>query len=157
MKRAMPFLVVLLMVGCKGGGGQSAGSAKPAQPKDPKVAAIQERIDKTSPEGKQVIQDVQAIKPEVNEQPSGKTLGEIVDNYAKNNGAYNISPIGWEASKKKNGRWKVAFNYQDWQKQLLFAEWEYIPETKKLYPFEFQNAKEFWSAPETAEKPKSKK
>jgi hypothetical protein len=158
MKRAIPFLaVVLLMAGCKGGGGQSSSTAKPAAPRDPRVAAIQERVDKTTPEAKQIIQEVQAIKPEVNEQPSGKTLGEIVETYSKNNGAYNILPIGWEANKKKNGRWKIAYNYQDWQKQILLAEWEYIPETKKLYPFEFQNAKEFWSAPETADKPKGKK
>jgi hypothetical protein len=41
--------------------------------------------------------------------------------------AYNITPIGWEASQKKllpgekAGRWKVVFNYQDYQKQLLAA------------------------------------
>ena len=117
------------------------------------MAAIQDRIDKTAPEGKQMIEKVLAMKPEVNDQPAGKTLGEIVDNYAKNNAEYNIKPIGWEASlKKSSGRWKIAFNYQDWQKQYIMAEWEYNPETKKLYPFEFQNAKEFWVAPETAGK-----
>ncbi len=157
MKRAFPFLAVLLMVGCGGGGSQSAGPAKNAPPKDPKMAAIQERIDKTTTEGKQVVEKVRAMKPEVNDQPAGKTLGEIVDNYAKNNGAYNINAIGWEASQKKSGRWKIAFDYQDWQKQYLLAEWEYNPETNKVYPFEFQNAKEFWVAPEAPDKTKGKK
>ena len=148
MKRVFPFLAVLLMVGCS----HSAAPTKSASPKDPKMAAIQDRIDKTAPDGKQMIEKAMAMKPEVNDQPAGKTLGEIVDNYAKNNAEYNIKPIGWEASQKKSGRWKIAFNYQDWQKQYLMAEWEYNPETNKLYPFEFQNAKEFWVAPETAGK-----
>jgi DUF3071 family protein len=121
------------------------------------MAAIQERIDKTTPEGKQMVEKVLAMKPEVNDQPAGKTLGEIVDTYAKTNGEYNIKPIGWEASQKKSGRWKIGFNYQDWQKQFLFAEWEYNPESSKLYPFEFQNAKEFWVAPEVPDKTKAKK
>ena len=154
MKRAFPFLVALLMTGCSGS--QSAGPGKSA-PKDPKMAAIQERIDKTPPEGKQMIEKALAMKPEVNGQPAGKTLGEIADNYAKNNAEFNIKPIGWEASQKKSGRWKIAFNYQDWQKQYLYAEWEFNPESNNLYPFELQNAKEFWVAPETPAKGKAKK
>ena len=155
MKRAFPFLAVLLLAGCSGS--QSAGPAKSAAPKDPKMAAIQERIDKTTPEGKQMVEKILAMKPEVNGQPAGKTLGEIVDTYAKTNGEYNIKPIGWEASQKKSGRWKIGFNYQDWQKQFLFAEWEYNPESKNVYPFELQNAKEFWTAPEGTDKTKAKK
>jgi hypothetical protein len=112
--------------------------------KDPKVAAIEDRVSKTTPEAKQMIEKAQAMKPEVNEQPSGKTLAEMVDEYAKNMGAYNISPIGWEASQKKTGKWKVVFHYQDYQKQLRVAEWEYDPGTNKLYPFEKENAKDFW-------------
>src|SRR5882672_2407186 len=153
MKRVFPFLAAMLLGGCS----HSAGPTKSAAPKDPKMAAIQERIDKTPPEGKQMIEKVLTMKPEVNDQPAGKTLGEIVDNYAKNNAEYNIKPIGWEASQKKSGRWKIAFNYQDWQKQYLLAEWEYNPESSKLYPFEFQNAKEFWVAPENTGKAKPKK
>ena len=155
MKRVFPFLAVLLMAGCSA---SPSPSTKSAAPKDPKMAAIQDRIDKTSPEGKQMVEKVMAMKPEVNDQPAGKTLSEIIDTYSKTNGEYNIKPIGWEASQKKSGRWKIAFNYQDWQKQFLLAEWEYNPETNKLYPFEFQNAKEFWVAPEaSAGKAKARK
>ena len=155
MKRAFPFLAALLMWGCSSGSQSAAPAKNPS--KDPKMAAVQERIDKTTPEGKQIVEKVRGMKPEVNDQAAGKSLGEIVDNYATANGEYNIKPIGWEASQKKSGRWKVAFNYQDWQKQFLVAEWEYNPESNKLYPFEFQNAKEFWVAPETPDKTKAKK
>lgn len=119
--------------------------------KDPKVAAIEDRISKTTPEGKQIIAKVQAMKPEVNEQVSMKTLSEMSDQYSKDMGAYNISPIGWEATQKKllpgekSGRWKVAFSYQDYQKQFLTAEWEYNADTNKLYPFEKDNAPGFFS------------
>ena len=119
--------------------------------KDPKIAALEEKIAKTTPEGKQIIAKVQAMKPEVNEQLSTKTLSEMVDEYAKNKGAYNINAIGWDASQKKllpgekSGRWRVAFNYQDYQKQVLTAEWEYNADKNKLYPFEQYNAPGFYS------------
>lgn len=122
-----------------------------AKAKDPKVAAIEDRVSKTTSEGKQIIAKVQAMKPEVNEQVSMKTLSEMSDQYSKDMGAYNISPIGWEATQKKllpgekSGRWKVAFNYQDYQKQFLTAEWEYNADTNKLYPFEKDNAPGFFS------------
>ena len=123
--------------------------------KDPRIAAVEARITKTPPEGLAIIEKVKAMKPEVNEQLSGKTAGEMADKYAKEMGpAYNITPIGWEASQKKllpgekSGRWKVVFNYQDYQKQLLAAEWEYNADTNKLYPFEKDNAPGFYEAPE---------
>ena len=147
MIRIMPVVaVLLLLVACD----HKPAPAARVQ-KDPKIAAIEDRISKTTPEGKEIIEKVRAQKPEVNEQLSTKTVGEMVDEYAKNKGAYNISSIGWEASQKKllpgekEGRWKVVFNYQDWQKQLLAAEWEYNLDTKKLYPFEKDNAPGFWS------------
>jgi len=119
--------------------------------KDPKIAALEDKIAKTTPEGKQTIAKVQAMKPEVNEQLSTKTLSEMVDEYAKNKGAYNISVIGWAAEQKKllpnekSGRWKVTFSYQDYQKQVLTAEWEFNADTNKLYPFEKDNAPGFFS------------
>ena len=146
MNIMLSFLTVLLVVGS-----QNQIVSGTAQ-QDAKLAAILERISTTSPEGKQVIEKIKVLKPEVNEQVSTKTLGEMVDEYAKNEGAYNITPIGWEASQKKplpdekNGRWKIVFYYQDWQKQLLAAEWEYNADTNKLYPFERHNALQFWNA-----------
>lgn len=153
MKRMIPLLMLLLLV--------VACEKKPAPvartQKDPKIAAIEERISKTTPEGKAIIEKVLAMKPEVNEQVSTKTLQEMVDDYAKNKGAYNIVSIGWEASQKKTGRWKVVFSYQDWQKQLLAAEWEYDSDTKKLYPFEKDNAPGFWSNEGAEPRKKGKK
>jgi hypothetical protein len=148
MIRIIPVVaVLLLLVACDH---KPAPVAK-AQ-KEPKIAAIEERISKTTPEAKEIIEKVKAMKPEVNEQASTKTVGEMVDDYAKNKGAYNITSIGWEASPKKllpgskSPRWKVTFSYQDWQKQLLVAEWEYDPDIKKVYPFEKDNAPQFYSA-----------
>jgi hypothetical protein len=153
MARIAPIMVVLiLLAGCE----QKPAPTTARAPKDPKIAAIEERIAQTTPEGKQVIDKVQGIKPEVNEQPSTKTLGEMVEHYSKNMGAYDITPIGWEASQKKSGKWKVVFNYQDYQKQIRAAEWEYDPATGKLYPFEKENAKDFWSS-EGADKVKKGK
>jgi hypothetical protein len=147
MSRFIPIMaLVLLLIGCD----HKPTPVATAQ-KDPKIAAIEDRISKTTAEGKATIDKVKTMKPEVNEQLSTKTLDEMVEDYAKNKGAYNINPIGWEASQKKllpgekQGRWKVVFNYQDWQKQLLAAEWEYNSDTNKLYPFEKANAPGFWS------------
>ena len=143
MRNAIPCLIILfLMIGC---GGQKPGPVKAKADKDPKVTAAEEKINKTSPEGKDIIGKVQQMKPEVNEQPSTKTLNELVEDYAKNKANYSITPIGWESSKKKSERWKVVFYYQDWQKQLLAAEWEYDPQANKLYPFEVVNAPGFWT------------
>lgn len=159
MLRLFPLVMILLvLVACHD---KPAPAAKPAA-KDPKIAAAEDKISKTTPEGKAMIEKVQAMKPEVNEQISGKTLKEIVDDYAKNKGAYNISIIGWEATQKKpragekSSRWKIALHYQDYQKQVLAAEWDYNPETDKLYPFEMANAPQFWTAasPEAGKKGK---
>jgi hypothetical protein len=148
MMRIMPVVAILalLVSACEH---KSAPAARAA--KDPKIAAIEDRIAKNTPEGKDIIEKVKVMKPEVNEQLSTKTLQEMVTHYEKEMGAYNIVPIGWEASQKKllkgaqTARWKVAFSYQDWQKQLLTAEWEYDADAKKVYPFEKDNAPQFYS------------
>lgn len=155
MLRIVSLLIIaLLMVGCVDKGPPPA--AKRVE-KDPKIAAAEEKIAKTTPEGKAIIEKVQAMKPEVNEQASGKTVKEIADDYANNKGAYNITVIGWEASQKKTGRWKVVFHYQDYGKQQLAAEWEYNPETNTVYPFELVNAPQFWTAPEAGSQGKKGK
>lgn len=138
---------LFLLAGC-----ESKPAAVTKAAKDPKVAAVEERIAKTTEEGKQIIEKVKGLKPIVNEQVSTKTIGEMVDHYAKEMGVYNLTPIGWESSQKKalsgekNGRWKVAFDYFDFNKQLLIAEWEYNPDTGKVYPFEKDNAPGFYSS-----------
>lgn len=143
MKKVVPLMFIFMLVaGC----GQRGTASRGRVDKDPKVAAAEDKIAKTTPEGKEIISKIQSIKPEVNEQISMKTIAEHVDDYSKNKSAYNITPIGWEASQKKTGRWKVVFHYQDYQKQLLAAEWEYNPDENKLYPFEKVNAVQFYTA-----------
>ncbi|MEK6301030.1 MAG: hypothetical protein AABO41_09940 [Acidobacteriota bacterium] len=159
MLRFIPVLMILALAACHD---KPAPAGKPAG-KDPKIAAAEEKIAKTTPEGKAMIEKVQAMKPMVNDQVSGKTLKEKADEYAKDNGAYNITAIGWEASQKKPitsekvGRWKIVFHYQTYDKQFLAAEWEYNPETNELYPFEKTNAPGFWSLAPTDAGKKGKK
>jgi hypothetical protein len=159
MLRFIPVLLILVFAAaCHD---KAAPAAKPAA-KDPKIVAAEEKIAKTTPEGKSMIEKVLAMKPKVNDQESGKTLKEKADTWAKDNGAYNIAPIGWAAEQKKPiasekvGRWKIVFHYQTYDKQFLAAEWEYNPETNELYPFEKTNAPGFWDPP-AADAKKGKK
>ena len=135
-------LLVFSLVGCME---KKTAPTAPREQKDPKVAALEERIAKVTPEGKATVEKVKGMKPEVNSQASAKTLGEIVEDYASNKGAYNLSQIGWEADSKSNGRWKVIFHYKTYSGDLSAAEWEYDPAAGKLYPFETKNAPIFWT------------
>lgn len=148
MKRAILCAICVTVIGC----GPQPGPATRTQTEDPKMTAIKAAIAKTTPEGKAIIERVQGMKPEVNEQPSAKTLAESVEEFSTKKAQYNIMPIGWEGSRKvrredeTEGRWKVLFHYQNYQKQYVTAEWEYNPKTDKIYPFDPKNASEFWSS-----------
>ncbi|HLG15067.1 MAG TPA: hypothetical protein VJH03_11275 [Blastocatellia bacterium] len=143
MIKSIPCLIVVLLIcACD----QPPAPTKAKVEKDPRVAAIEERIAKVTPEAKQTIEKLKVMKPEVNGQVSTQSLSAIIDDYATNKGTFNIKPIGWEASQKKNLRWKLTYHYQDYNGQLLAAEWEYNPETNKLYPFEKDNAPVFWTS-----------
>ena len=116
----------------------------PVQNEDARLKAIKEEIEKTTPEGKEIIERVKQMLPEVNGKLSTLPLENLVENYAKE----NVTTIGWAAARKRNGRWRILFYYQDDRKDLYFtAEWEYNPETIKLYPFDLVNAPQFWSGP----------
>ncbi len=146
MRKTILCLSIMLFVTACGQKPVDQQAAKTQTAKDPKLAKFEENIAKTTPEGKDFIEKAKAMKPEVNEQVSAKTLGEVVDNFAKNMGDFNIKPIGWEASEKKTTKnWKLVFYYQDYSNQYTSAEWEYNPVTKKLYPFEVINAPTFWT------------
>jgi hypothetical protein len=154
MKKVLLFLAIVALYGC----GERPGPPKPAAkaPEDPRLTAIKEAIAKTSPEGKAIIEKVKGLKPEVNDVPASKSLNEIIEEFSKEKGHFNLIPIGWEASQKKNGRWKILFHYQDYQKQFRYAEWEYNPENNKLYPFELNNAPQFWTGLGSTDKGKKK-
>jgi hypothetical protein len=138
------FLLMVVMVGC--GEKPQPTATKPKADTDPKRAKFQEAIDKTTPEGKDMVEKVKAMKPLVNDKVAAKTLGEITDDFASKNGEYNTKPIGWAASQKGTTKnWKIVYYYQDYQGQYNTAEWEYNPDSKQLYPFEFTNAPTFYT------------
>jgi hypothetical protein len=110
------------------------------------LATVLDQISITSPEGLQIIEQIKAMKPEVNGQPSVLTLGQVVGDHSQSKGSDSLRPIGWEASQKANGLWGIILHYQDYQAQFQKAEWEYDPETNRIYPFELQNAPRFWTA-----------
>jgi hypothetical protein len=128
---------------------------KPNRQDEERFAKIQDRIYKTTPEGREILKKNQKMKPEVNERLSSKNLEDSVLGYSQKAGKDKIYPIGWAASEKnvragsekKGNRWRINFYFQDIQKQYLTAEWEYNKETGQLYPFEFQNAPLFWAKP----------
>jgi hypothetical protein len=110
-----------------------------------RLKLINEEIAKTTPEGKEIIERVKRMLPEVNRQLSTLPLEELVEKYAKDN---NVTPVGWAAAQKRiTGRWKILFYYQDDTKEFHTAEWEYNAETVRLYPFDLVNAAQFWFGP----------
>jgi hypothetical protein len=147
IKQASFLIVLLLMVAMVGCGEKPQPTAsKPKADADPKRAKFQEAIDKTTPEGKDMIEKIKAMKPLVNEKLAAKTLGEITEEFATKNAQYNTKPIGWAASEKGTTKnWKIVYYYQDFGGQYNAAEWEYNPESKQLYPFEFTYAPTFFT------------
>jgi hypothetical protein len=137
MKMMLLFLTALYV------GGSHNQTVSPATQDDPKLAAIRDRISNASPQESEIVERIKDLKPEVNGQPSAMTLGATVKDCSER--ACMYPAIGWEASQKTNGRWKIILHCQRVQKQYLEAEWEYDPATSKLYPFELQNAPQFWS------------
>jgi hypothetical protein len=137
-------LLTVLMIGC--GEKPQPTASKPKADADPKRAKFQEAIDKTTPEGKEMIEKIKAMKPLVNEKVAAKTLGEITEDFSTKNGEFNTKPLGWTASQKGTTKnWKVVYYYQDYLGQYNSAEWEYNPDSKQLYPFEFTNAPTFYT------------
>jgi hypothetical protein len=153
MKKLILFMMVFTLTVLVSACGSPPAPIKARAEKSPQEAALEKKIAATTEEGKQFIEQAKGMKPEVNDQISAKTLGEKVEDFSKNNGSYNITPIGWEAAQKgirpgeKSARWKVLYHYKSYDGQLLTAEWEYNPDTKKLYPWEKTNAPTFWDPP----------
>lgn len=134
-------MTVIFVTGFSTGGLAQTDSA---YRQDNKLIAIKEKIAKNTPESLRMIEKVKGLKPLVYETLSVKRLGKIIKDYEDGKGAFKLTTIGWEASQKQNGYWRIFFHYQ--KDALLYkAEWEFDPETNQLYPFEFQNARWFWT------------
>lgn len=131
------------MVGC--GEKPQPTATKPKADTDPKRVKFQDAVDKTTPEGKEMIDKIKAMKPLVNEKVAAKSLGEITDDFATKNAEFNTKPMGWAASQKATKNWKIVYYYQDYLGQYNAAEWEYNIETKQLYPFELNLAPTFYT------------
>ena len=111
----------------------------------------------TTPEGKEIIERVKKMLPEVNRKLSTLPLEKLVENYAKEK---NLAPVGWAASKllewvstntlRSCSLWQIRLFYQMDTKEYRTAQWRYDSETSTLYPFDpFDegNAAQFWSGP----------
>src|SRR5262249_17910661 len=120
------------------------------EPPPAQAAPVREAIRGTTTEANAIIEKVKALKPIVNATESRLTLGNLVDKAAQEKGDSSLTPIGWEASKKLNGRWRIVLRYKDHLQANQAAEWEYNSETDQVYPFDLQNAPRFWSASTTS-------
>ena len=118
--------------------------ARPVQNEDAWLKAINEEIEKTTPEGKEIIERVKRMLPEINRKLSTLPLEKLVEKFEKEK---NVTPVGWAATSKRSGRWHILFYYKDDNNDYHIAEWEYNPETVRLYPFDEGNAAQFWSGP----------
>lgn len=150
----VPMILIAFVAACNDKAGPATPNKASADAADPKLSAINSAISKTTPEGNAIIEKAKGMKPELNTVMSSKTLAEVVDDYAKNKGEYNINVIGWEAGQKKNNRWRIILHYREYTKEYSTAEWEYNPETNKVYPFDPKNAAQFWAGPSEGGKAK---
>jgi len=128
---------------------------RPAQTEgvDPRLKMIKEEIEKTTPEGKEIIERVKQMLPEVNGKLSTLPLEKLVENYVKEQ---NLAPVGWAASKllewvttdtlRSDSLWQIRLLYQTDAKEYRSAQWRYNSETRRLYPHD-RNAEQFWSGP----------
>lgn len=140
MRKLSPLISILLFVACE----QAQTVKKAPPPSEPRLAPIKEALSKVTPEGKRIIERAKQARPEVDQHVSEKTLAEIVEEYSTRRGDYNITEIGWEASQKKNGRWRVVLYYEDYKHEISSAEWEYDADTGRLVAFDMKNSRQFW-------------
>jgi hypothetical protein len=134
MKTSVSFAIAMLLFA-------PSPQERPIQNEDARSKAINEEIANTTPEGKEIIERVKRMLPEINSKLSTLPLEKLVEKFEKEK---NVTPVGWAAARKRiSGRWKILFYYQDETKEYKTAEWEYNPDKVLLYPFEFNNAPQF--------------
>ena len=103
---------------------------------DPKLTSIKERISKTTPQGKQIIERALGTKVETFAGLTEQSLNDLIRT--------QVAPdnqIGWEALPKEASRWRIILHYQNPNhiQRYFDAEWEYNPKTGKLLAFEPNN------------------
>ena len=117
----------------------------PVQNEDARLKTIKEEIEKTTPEGKEIIERVKQMLPEVHGKLSTLRLEEAVEKYTKEK---NWTPAGWAAFKERSlAGWQIRLFFQMDTREYRTAEWRYDPKTIKLYPVDKVNAAQFWSGP----------
>jgi hypothetical protein len=109
--------------------------ANPGRLKD-----MRAKCEKTSDEGRVIVEKAKNWKPVVNGNPGDKPLKDIAAEYVSK-GVYEVC---WGASKKSDGRWKVWYDYIDVKGQYQTAEWEYEPEKDEMHTFN-DNSLTFWT------------
>jgi hypothetical protein len=72
--------------------------AGPVQNEDRALRRIKEAIENTTAEGKEIIERVKRMLPEVNGQVSAQPLEQLIEVFAKEKGERNLTPIGWTAA-----------------------------------------------------------
>jgi hypothetical protein len=112
------------------------------QNEEARLKAINDEIAKTTSKGKEIIELVKLMMPEVNGRSSTLSLERLVEVAEKEKG---VTVIGWAASIKRNGRWRIVLYYRDNSPNYQAAEWEYNPDQFSLYPFDLNNAPQLWS------------
>jgi hypothetical protein len=124
-------------------GGAQAQQANPEA--ELNLNLIHERIAKTSAEGLGVIGKVKQMRPQIQKYLAAKSLGAIVEDYSSGRGPFFIHLIGWDAVESSAGRWAVSLYYQDEEKKLIKATWEYNTGKNVLFPGELNYATKFWA------------
>jgi hypothetical protein len=123
---------------------KSSSRASPRAGKDPRLAAIEEAARRTSPEAKKIIERAWLATPEFEGSRATKTLGEMIDDSANEEGLYRIEPLGWDASQARDSKWRLKFHYHRWPSLYLATEWEYDTEADRLRLLKTEHGPEFW-------------
>jgi hypothetical protein len=118
---------------------------RPVQNDDARLKAINEEIEKTTPEGKEIIERAKKMLPEVHGKLSTLPLEEAVEKYTKEK---NWTPAGWAAFKEPSlAGWQIRLFFQMDTREYSTALWYYDPTAVRLYAVEKTNAVVFWSGP----------
>jgi hypothetical protein len=124
---------------------RSADSPAARFEKDPQLAAIEEAARRTSPEGCRVIEKALLARPEFERRVGAKSVKEMIEHARMAEGLNRIEPLGWEASRMKEGGWRLTFHYHRWPSLYMSTEWEYDERVNRLRLLDSRHGAEFWA------------